>query len=56
MIAVTWQLSRATLVDYLTGGVAALSAVAFIYFRINCARLVFVGGFVGLVAMRWLRG
>ena len=56
MIAVTWQLSRATLVGFLTGGVPALSAVVLIYFRINSAWLVFVGGFVGLVATRWLRG
>jgi chromate transporter len=56
MIAVTSQLSRATLVDFLTGGVAALSAVLFTYFRINSAWLVFVGGFVVLVAARWLRG
>jgi len=56
IIAVTWQLSRAALVDFLTGGIAALSAVALIYFRINSAWLVFLGGFVGLVATQWLGG
>ncbi len=56
MIAVTWQLSRAALVDFLTGGIAALSAAVLIYFRINSAWLIFVGGFVGMAATRWLRG
>src|SRR5208282_2625237 len=54
MIAVTWQLSRAALVDFLTAGVAALSAVILVYFRINSAWLIFLGGFVGLIATRWL--
>jgi chromate transporter len=56
MLAVTWQLSRAAVVDFLTGGLAALSAVVLIYFRINSAWLVCVGGLVGLVASRWLGG
>jgi len=54
MIAVTWQLSRAALVDFPTGAIAALSAVVLIYFRINSAWLIFAGGLVGLVATRWL--
>jgi chromate transporter len=54
MIAVTWQLSRAALVDLPSGAIAALSAVVLIYFRINSAWLIFAGGFVGLVATRWL--
>ena len=49
MIAVTWQLSRAALVDFPTGAVAALSAVVLIYFRINSAWLIFAGGLAGLV-------
>ena len=53
MIAVTWQLSRAALVDFPTGAIAALSAVVLIYFRINSAWLIFAGGLVGLVATRW---
>ncbi len=52
MIAVTWQLSRAALVDFPTGAVAALSAVALMNFRINSAWLIFAGGLVGLVATR----
>jgi chromate transporter len=54
MIAVTWHLSRAALVDFPTGVIAALSAVVLIYFRINSAWLIFAGGLVGLVATRWL--
>jgi chromate transporter len=54
MIAVTWQLSRAALVDLTTSAIAALSAVVLIYFRINSAWLIFAGGLVGLVATRRL--
>jgi chromate transporter len=50
MIAVTWQLSRAALVDFPTVAIAALSAVVLIYFRINSAWLVFAGGLIGLIA------
>ncbi len=53
MIAVTWQLSRAAVVDFPTGAIAALSAVALMNFRINSAWLIFAGGLVGLVATRW---
>jgi chromate transporter len=56
MIAVTWQLSRAALVDFPTSAIAALSAVVLIYFQINSAWLIFAGGLVGLVATRWLGG
>jgi chromate transporter len=54
MIAVTWQLSRAALVDFPTATIAALSAVILIYFRINSAWLIFAGGLAGLVATQWL--
>jgi chromate transporter len=54
MIAVTWQLSRAALVDFPTGAIAALSAVVLICFRINSAWLIFAGGLVGPLATRWL--
>jgi chromate transporter len=54
MIAVTWQLSRAALVDFPTGAIAALSAAVLIYFRINSAWLIFAGGLVGLGATQWL--
>ena len=56
MIAVTWQLSRAAMVDSLTGGIAALSALFLIYFRISSAWLILAGGFIGLIAKRWLGG
>jgi chromate transporter len=56
MIAVTWQLSRAALVDFPTSVIAALSAVVLIYFRVNSGWLVFVGGIAGMVATRWLGG
>src|SRR5271165_944459 len=56
MLAVTWQLSRAAVVDFLTGGLAVLSAVALIYFRINSAWLVCAGALGGLIATRWLGG
>jgi chromate transporter len=48
MIAVTWKLSRAALVDFPTAAIAALSAVVLIYFRINSAWLIFAGGLIGL--------
>ncbi|MFZ0889436.1 MAG: chromate transporter [Candidatus Binataceae bacterium] len=54
MTAVSWQPSRAALVDFPTGAIAALSAVVLIYFRINSAWLIFAGGLAGLVATRWL--
>ncbi len=56
MIAVTFQLSRAALVDFLTVSIAALSAVVLIYFRINSAWLIFAGAAAGLMAMGWLGG
>ena len=56
MIAVTWQLSRAAVVDSLTGGIAALSALFLIYFRISSVWLILAGGFIGLIVKRWLGG
>ena len=56
MVSVTWQLSRAALVDFPTGAIAALSAIVLIYFRTNSAWLVLAGGVVGLVGRRWLGG
>jgi len=47
MIAVTWQLSSAAVVDLLTGGIAALSAVVLLYFRINSVWLIFAGALLG---------
>lgn len=56
MIAVTWQLSRAAVVDSLTGGIAALSAIFLIYFQISSVWLILAGGFMGLIAKQWLGG
>jgi chromate transporter len=56
MVAVTWQLSRAALVDPLTDGIAVISAVVLIYFRINSAWLILVGALVGFVGMKWFGG
>jgi chromate transporter len=51
MIAVTWQLSRAAMVDSLTGGIAAVSAVALVYFRINSVWLICAGALIGFAGM-----
>jgi len=53
MVAVTCQLGRAALVDFPTGAMAAISAVVLIYFRINSAWLIFVGGLIGLMLRLW---
>jgi chromate transporter len=53
MIAVTWQLSRAAVVDFPTSGLAALSALALVYFRINSAWLIGAGATVGLIVSRF---
>lgn len=50
MAAVTWQLGRAALVDWLTVLLALLAAGLLLHFKINSAWLVLAGGLVGLVA------
>ena len=50
MAAVTWQLGRAALVDWLTVLLALLAAGLLLRFKINSAWLVLAGGLVGLVA------
>ncbi len=52
MAAVTVQLSRAAIVDFTTGAIAALSAIVLIYTRINSAWLVFAGAAAGFAAAR----
>jgi chromate transporter len=52
MAAVTWQLGRDAIVDWLTALVAAVAAVVLIRFRVNSAWLVLAGGVVGV--MVWL--
>ncbi|MCP3100122.1 chromate efflux transporter [Myxococcus sp. K15C18031901] len=54
MAVVTWQLGRAALVDVWTVGLAALSAVLLIRYRVNSAWLVLGGAAVGwLLEGRW---
>lgn len=50
MAAVTWQLGRAALVDWLTVLLALLAAGLLLRFKINSAWLVLAGGLVGLAA------
>lgn len=50
MAVVTWQLGHAALVDWLTVGLAMLSAILLARFRVNSAWIVLGGGLVGLVA------
>jgi len=49
MATVTWQLGRAALVDVWTVGLALLSAVLLIRYRVNSAWLVLGGAAVGLL-------
>ncbi|MBZ4419365.1 chromate efflux transporter [Myxococcus sp. RHSTA-1-4] len=49
MAVVTWQLGRAALVDVWTVGLAVVSAVLLIRFRVNSVWLVLGGGAVGLL-------
>ena len=56
MLAVTFQLGRAAVVDPLTAGIAAVSAFALLYFRINSAWLIGASALLGLVAMNRFGG
>jgi len=51
MVAVTFQLGRAALVDLPTVAIAAASAVALIHFRINSAWLILGGALIGFIAV-----
>jgi len=53
MIAVSCQLGRAAVVDFLCGGIAARSAAVLIYFRINSDWLIFAGAAIGFARMSW---
>lgn len=55
MAAVTWQLARAAIVDWLTVLLAGSAAVLLIRFKLNSAWLVLGGGLVALI-YRWLGG
>jgi chromate transporter len=50
MVAVTWQLGRASLVDHITLALAGLSVICLWRFRLNSAWLVPLGGMAGLLA------
>ena len=50
MVAVTWQLGRASLVDTVTIALAIASLIALLRFRVNSAWLVLVGAAIGLIA------
>jgi chromate transporter len=50
MAVVTWQLGRAALVDVWTVGLAALSAVVLLRWRLNSAWLVLGGAIAGLLS------
>jgi len=55
MLAVTWELGRAAIVDALTAGLALAAAVLLVRYRVNSAWLVLGGGAVG-IAYRLLAG
>lgn len=50
ILAVTWQLGRTAIADWLSAVVAVLALVVLLRFRFNSAWLVAGGAFVGLVA------
>lgn len=49
MAAVTWQLGRAAVLDWLTGLLALLAAFLLFRFKVNSAWLVLGGGLIGLI-------
>jgi len=55
MLAVTWELGRAAIVDTVTAGLALAAAVLLVRYRVNSAWLVLGGGALG-IAYRLLAG
>jgi chromate transporter len=53
MAVVTWQLSRAAVVDWLTAGLAVAAGLLLFRFRLNSAWLVLGGALVGLASARF---
>src|SRR5262249_42458873 len=53
MAVVTWDLGPTAIVRYWTAGVATVSAILLLRFRVNSVYLVLGGGIVGLLAMRF---
>jgi chromate transporter len=56
MAYVSWQLGRASLVDWITVGLAMVSAVALFRWRVNSAWLILGGALVGIVVYLVHRG
>jgi chromate transporter len=52
-MAVTWQLGRSAVVDWLTAGVALVATVLLLKLRINSVWLIAGGAAIGAAA-RWL--
>jgi chromate transporter len=50
MAAVTWQLGRAALVDWLTVTLALASLVALVRFKVNSTALIAAGAGIGLLS------
>ncbi len=55
MLAVTWQLGRAAIIDVPTVALAAVSAALLIFTRVNSLWLIGAGALVGLAAMTLAR-
>jgi chromate transporter len=53
MTAVTWQLGQASLIDWLTVAISAISLMLLMRFRINSAWLVLGGTIIGLLIEAW---
>jgi len=56
MAYVSWQLGRASLVDFVTVGLAIVSAVALFRWRVNSVWLILGGALVGLLTLLIHRG
>ena len=51
MAAVTWNLGRASLIDPVTGGIAIISIVFLIRFKMNSTWFIILGAIIGLLRM-----
>jgi chromate transporter len=50
MVAVTWQLGRAALVDAVTAGLGAVSAIMLVRYKVNSAWLILAAAVFGILA------
>jgi chromate transporter len=55
MVAVTWQLARAAIIDVPTAALATVSVAVLVLTRINSVWLICAGGLVGLAAIVFTR-